>query len=39
MQVERIEKDGVKKYYAKDDNGKIKHSVIIGKIDDVIKNI
>jgi len=39
MQVERTEKNNVKKYFVKDDNGKIKHFVISGKIDNVIKNI
>ena len=38
MQVERIEKDGVK-IYNTIENGKTIKRVIIGKIDNVIKNI
>ena len=39
MQVERIEKDTIKKYYLIDNNGRTVKMLLMGKINDIIKHI
>lgn len=39
MQIERIKKNSVKRYYLINDDEQIKKTLLIGKIGDVVKNI